>query len=324
MDWQLLQAIGRKVYKCEDWRDYKRYYVFLARCKLHQKALEAHLDFFKATPERTAIMHGCPWLIDQATRQIFFKDSSFGERAWYIQKHLLYMEQLFRPEILEALYVRGERVPLWRDEFEGKPLVLYLVFRNGQQKEGCLSIELVYDSLDLKHVSWDYGTHVYQIMFSLGDGIILSDQAQAASQIDLSKLEIGIGALQGLAGGEDMIRKLTKFYFGYRPKNLILWCLRCLAETIGAQKIITVSNAGYYAMNHWRLDRKIKVDLNRFWEEAGGKMGSDKRFYEIPIAEYRKDMSELKPSKRAQHRRRFEKLDAVKAEIDKNLRGCMK
>ena len=31
----------------------------------------------------------------------------------------------------------------------------------------------------------------------------------------------------------------------------------------------------------------------------------DPRFFAIPVAEYRKDMSELKPSKRAQHRRRL-------------------
>ena len=35
-------------------------------------------------------------------------------------------------------------------------------------------------------------------------------------------------------------------------------------------------------------------------------------------------MSELKPSKRAQHRRRFEKMDAIKAEIEKNLKEHMK
>ena len=103
-----------------------------------------------------------------------------------------------------------------------------------------------------------------------------------------------------------------------------MWCLRCVAETLQAKHIVTVSNTGHYAMNHMRMDRKLKVDLDRFWEESEGKLLADKRFYELPIPEYRKDMSELKPSKRAQHRRRFEKMDAIKAEIEKNLKEHMK
>lgn len=322
MDQQLLQRLGKKVYKCEDWKDYKRYYVFLTRCRLHSAAMDQHLAFFTATPERKAIMEGCPWLIDQATRQVFYKDSSFGERSLYVQKHLLYMEKLFQPELLDTLYVKGHRVLLWHDEFEEKPLNLYLVFRDGQQKEGCLSIELVYDSEDLEHTGWEAGTHVYQIMFTLGDGKI--GDTNPATLLSLDNLTIGIGALQGLAGGEELIKKLTKAYFGYRPKNLIMWCLRCVAETLQAKHIVTVSNTGHYAMNHMRMDRKLKVDLDRFWEESEGKLLADKRFYELPIPEYRKDMSELKPSKRAQHRRRFEKMDAIKAEIEKNLKEHMK
>jgi hypothetical protein len=52
MDWDFLKQVGRQVYKCEDWRDYKRYYVFLARCKMHEKAMEQHVNFFMSTPER--------------------------------------------------------------------------------------------------------------------------------------------------------------------------------------------------------------------------------------------------------------------------------
>ena len=321
MDWELLRQVGRKVYKCEDWRDYKRYYVFLTRCRLHQQAMEKHLQFLEATPARKDMVAGCPWLIDQATRQVFYKGSTFEERVAFIQRHLLNMENLFQPELLHTIYGLGHRVLLWRDEFEGEPLSLYLVFWTGQQKEGCLSIDLVYKNTDMEHVTWDYGPHVYQMIFSLGD---YPGKENPVPQVNTEDLTIRVGALQGLAGGEELIKKLTKAYFGYRPKNLIMWCLRCVAETLQAKHIVTVSNTGHYAMNHVRMDRKLKVDLNRFWEECEGKETADKRFYELPIPEYRKDMSELKPSKRAQHRRRFEKMDAIKAEIAKNLKEHMK
>lgn len=49
--------------------------------------------------------------------------------------------------------------------------------------------------------------------------------------------------------------------------------------------------------------------------------GSDSRFFRLPVAEYRKVMSELKPSKRAQHRRRFARLDAIDAAFDASCKA---
>ena len=319
MDWQLLKRVGLRVYKCEDWRDYKRYYVFLARCWMHQSAVERHVNFLTATPDRKEIAIGCPWLVDQATRQVFYKGSTMEERIALVEQHILYMEKLFKPEVLHTLYTKGHRILLWRDTFDDKPLSLYMVFWSGQQKEGCLSLDLVYENTDLEHVTWDYGPHVYQVIFTLGKDCI-TDTVESPEQ--LSAPTIRIGALQGLAGGEALIKKLTKHYFGYRPKNLILWCLRCFAVAIGAKGIIAVSNNGHYAMNHFRMNRKLKVDLDKFWLESG-EMTADPRFYNIPIAEYRKEMSEMKPSKRANHRRRYELMDRIQDEISESVDNCM-
>ena len=78
-------------------------------------------------------------------------------------------------------------------------------------------------------------------------------------------------------------------------------------------------------MNHIRMDRKLKTDFGAFWEECEGKpCETDYRFYEMPVKEYRKDMSELKPSKRAQHRRRFEKLDSIDAAFDASCKKLLK
>jgi uncharacterized protein VirK/YbjX len=304
MDWNLLKKIGQDVYKCEDWRDNKRYYSFLARAFINHNVIEQHLEFFLSTPHRRKIIDNCPWLIDQAVRKIFFKGSTCAERAKLVQDHVVWMERLFQPELMTRIYGRGERIPLWRDEIDGEPFILFLNFADGQQKEGCLSLELVYGDADELHTGWDAGKRVYQVMFTLSD----------------EELTIRIGALQGMARGADFIKKLTKKYFGYRPKNLILWCLRCFAVAIEAKKITAVTNQGYYAMNHMRLDRKLKVDLNGFWDEAGGiPFPNDDRFYEIPIAEHRKEMSEMKPSKRANHRRRYELMDQIQEEISKSL-----
>ena len=73
------------------------------------------------------------------------------------------------------------------------------------------------------------------------------------------------------------------------------------------------------------LRHELKTDFGAFWEECEGKpCETDYRFYEMPVKEYRKDMSELKPSKRAQHRRRFEKLDSIDAAFDASCKKLLK
>lgn len=90
-----------------------------------------------------------PCFLDQILRQVFYKNSDGKARLEMVQKHMLVMEDLFRRSLLKKLYIDCQRVLIWEDEYKGKPLILYLVFREGQQKEGCLSLELIYDSVDL-------------------------------------------------------------------------------------------------------------------------------------------------------------------------------
>ena len=46
MDKKILDYVARTVYKCEDWRDWKRYYVFMVRCYLNKSKIEELLEFF--------------------------------------------------------------------------------------------------------------------------------------------------------------------------------------------------------------------------------------------------------------------------------------
>ena len=93
---------------------------------------------------------------------------------------------------------------------------------------------------------------------------------------------------------------------------------------MGCKHLYAVSNAGYYAMNHVRRDRKLKTSLDDFWQECEGKVCEDQRFFEMPIEEYRKSMEELKPSKRAQHRRRFAKMDEITESVTEVLNNYKK
>ena len=309
MDENILRTAGHRLYETSRLKEMKRYLVFRARCRMHKDIIEDVLDFFAATELRKRILEGTPSFIEQVTRAFFYKGSDYPDRAALVKNHILFMEKHFSSEIISGLYSdvneaanSGQRITLWEDTFEDKPLRMELWFNAGQRKEGCLSLVLVWDQEDL-----------YQIMFWFGPDAEKSGDA------------IWIGAMQGTANGSDVIKRLTKAFFGYRPKNLVFYGIRNLARCLKLQKIYAVTNEGYYAMNHVRSDRKLKTDFAAFWQECEGtQLDGDPRFFVIPVAEYRKDMSELKPSKRAQHRRRFEKMDQIDAAFDASCANYLK
>ena len=304
MDETILRNAGHRLYVTSRLKEMKRYLVFRARCRMHKDVIEDLLDFFAETEARKKMLEGTPAFLEQVTRAFFYKDSNYTDRAALVKNHVLFMEKHFSPEIISKLYAEistdnitgntSQRVILWEDVFEDKPLHMDLWFNAGQRKEGCLSLVLTWAEEDL-----------YQIMFWFGPDMEKTGDA------------ICIGAMQGAPNGSDVIKRLTKAFFGYRPKNLIFYGIRNLARCLGLQKIYAVTNEGYYAMNHVRSDRKLKTNFAAFWQECEGTpCAADPRFFFIPVEEYRKDMSELKPSKRAQHRRRFEKMDQINAAFD--------
>jgi hypothetical protein len=85
-----------------------------------------------------------------------------------------------------------------------------------------------------------------------------------------------------------------------------------------------VSDYGYYTNNHYRLDRKLKTSLDEFWLEAGGTKSDDPRFFELGKIEHKKDIEDIKSSKRSLYRKRFAMLDAFDADITEKLKSCLK
>ena len=132
-----------------------------------------------------------------------------------------------------------------------------------------------------------------------------------------------IGAMQGphMDHSRDVIKKVTKRCHAYRTKNLILHATQEVAKALDLKHIYAVTNYGYYANNHVRRDRKLKTDFGAFWAESGGKLCDDRRFYELPLTEYRKTMEEIPTRKRANYRKRFALLDEIDASIAINLRA---
>ena len=216
-----------------------------------------------------------------------------------LKQHFAFCTAVFAPDALQKIYYDG-RISLWEAPYGDALLSLGLAFKYVDRKEGLLTIDLQLA-----------GKRVYHITFSF---------CRAENQL----LAIRIGALQGSYGGQELIHGLTKYCFGYRPKNLILFALRLLAQGLAVRRIYAVSNRGFFTNTHVRLDKKLKASLDDFWHEVGGRQMQDVRFFELPVAETRKQLEEVKSQKRNLYRKRYIFLDEIEAQFKKNLPGYLK
>lgn len=294
-----LLKLSTRIYDPRRLKDYRRMMVFLIRSSSRYKQVSELIRFFESDPLRREIATSLPVVIEQATRQFFYFRSTFDERSTLIKEHFRFLEDAFAPKSIRALYLDGG-MTIWSQPFQSSTVSFHAGFRSGQKKEGLLAVVL-----------------------RVGEQNIYQSLLWIAKRPD-GEYALQIGALQGVPGGAQVIHDLTKLFFGYRTKNLVLFATRILARELGLRRILAVSNKGFYANNHIRLDRKLKTSLDDFWLETGGQPSPDFRFFELPSVEPRKDPGEISPNKRSQYRKRFAALDALDLAISSALRSGLK
>ena len=286
-------SLGRKIYDMSNPREVRRCVVFVTRSWLHYNRMKKIDAFFQKNELRRELAKIYPFVYEQPQRAFFYNKSSFTERASLIQEHFSFLETVLKPDSLLDIYRENDQI-LWENEHEGEPLRLVLYYEPGQRKEGLLSVILRLGQQPL-----------YQMIFWI----------QKNPQGEWSAY---IGAMQGpnMDNAKEVIKKITKQCHAYRTKNLILHATQEVVRNLGIKHLYAVTNYGYYANNHVRIDRKLKTDFSKFWEESGGQKCRDARFFELPLVEYRKKMEEIPTRKRAVYRRRFVLLDEVDTSIE--------
>ena len=295
-------VIGKQIYDISKTREFRRYLVFRARCMTNRARMRALWDYFHSSPVLEKISELYPFVYEQPQRAFFYHRSTVEERTALVEAHFAFLASRINEEALFALY-REEDLSLWTGpSLDGKPLSLSLFYEPGQRKEGILSVMLRLAEKPL-----------YQIIFWI-------------SPNTPGEPSMWIGAMQGpnMENAKEIVKKVTKLCHAYRTKNLILYAAQAVARSLGLAHIYAVTNEGYYANNHLRIDRKLKTDFSDFWREAGGHETSDSRFDELPLIESRKTIEEVPTRKRAVYRRRFTLLDeldeAVAARMNKLLK----
>ena len=140
------------------------------------------------------------------------------------------------------------------------------------------------------------------------------------------KGSLWIGAMQGpnMDNAKDVVKKVTKRCHAYRTKNFILHVTQEAAKALGLKHIYAVTNYGYYANTHRRMEKKLKTSFTDFWKESGGTACSDQRFYELPMTEYRKTMEEIPTRKRNNYRKRYALLDEVDAAVADSIQALLR
>ena len=294
-----IRAVAHRAYRWENPRERHRALVFMVRGLLHRKQLRELYEFFQETEARRAVYERNPFPLEQATRAFFYAGSTVHTRIELIKDHYAFLEARLKPADFVDLALERPR-EIWRSQEMDIEWNACLKFEPGQRKEGLLSV-----MMDVN------GTHLYQIIFWI-------EQRDHVSTLV-------IGAMQGpnTEDAQDFVREMTKRAHRFRTKNLILYMTQAVARALGVQRILAVSNAGYYANNHIRRDRKLKTDFGAFWEEAGGRKTEDTRFYELPLTLPRKTMEEVPTRKRAVYRRRFAMLDEVDREVEERMKEVL-
>ena len=270
--------------------------------------LENYFANYKSDPE---LLHRQIGLYELMTRIFFYKDSTATERLDGIINHFDYIQNIFTDEAIQSMYSidkdnllddvsrikRG--IVVWQSEELDMKAQLY--YGAGQRKEGLLTLLLTLENQGVYHAN-----------FRFGKGF----NGEPA---------MWIGTVQGYKDGLDNAKTVTKKMFGYRPKNFIMFLLRHIAVICKVESIYAVSDEGFYANTHLVRGHRAKVaELNPLWEESGGVVCSDKRFFKIPLEEYRKPIEEIKSQKRSQYRKRYDLLDQYQEEVQENLKPYLK
>lgn len=302
-----LVEIGRNIYNMDNPREVRRMVVFVIRAFFHNSQLEKLNEYFHSNDILSKFIEEKPFPIEQVTRAFFYKGSTFKERVELVkQNYTFWINRVKDAPFLEMNGFSHSRkgYTVWEQEFEGiGKLSAIIIADGGQRKEGLCSVILELSSLEKQ--GKDY---LYQVIFW-----IAKDKE--------NKDSIYIGAMQGpnMESARDMVKKMTKACHGYRTKNLILYIVQSVAQNLGVERIYAVTNEGYYANNHMRIDRKLKTSFSDFWDEIGGVATEDNRFYSIPLKETRKSYEEIPTRKRAIYRRRFALLDEISNSINNRI-----
>jgi len=265
---------------------------------VYRKQIAAVTQVLNAEPF-TPILRASPAIATKPTRSYLRSSLSASARAQAIVGHYRAASQLLSDEGLIATHV--DQVRLLTRPSEWGDITVELGWQSGLYREGEWRL--------LLRLS---GRQAFEMSLSIVDARLVT--------IALTGDVLWIGALKAChaeTGLEDA-RLLTKELEGIRPKSLLLFIAQTLARHFGLTGILAASNKGHVFNGHPGLRRRIKADYVRFWIESGG-TSVNARTFSLPLSRPTRDISEYKPNKRSQARRRKALEEELEASVAQSL-----
>jgi uncharacterized protein len=156
------------------------------------------------------------------------------------------------------------------------PLNFYRALLNGQPvrlagmvgRKGIYTISL---ASSLRHEQKQEGE--LTLFVSDAEGRALARMAFSFDCDNCGHPQLLIGGLQGLAAGIDksVIVQATRDLSGLRPKDASLVAVHALAQALGIDQVLAVSQATHVLSTEWAFSRSfISRDYDGFWRDRGG------------------------------------------------------
>jgi uncharacterized protein VirK/YbjX len=258
----------------------------VSRCLFHFGATSRWLMIVNTAPLLNKIARLKPRMLEKPFRPLLTSELGIRNRITVLEQHYNAMSELFNEDALTAIYFGDGLRLTTSDERAGYSLWIKHSSRN--EKEGELGLYWVYERANFA---------VAQLSFS----ILRS----------LTGYRIFIGGLQGpsATNAKQLIKTATKDCDGLRPKNAVVEGLYAVAAGLGATRIAAVSNA-HHVNRHWRIHCAFEADYDSFWRELGATAQKNGNF-NLPTAINHRDMESVPSRKRAEFRRRRDRIGAI-------------
>jgi len=129
-----------------------------------------------------------------------------------------------------------------------------------------------------------------------------------------------IGGIQGRNRQDalDLYRQLTKDFHGLRPRDLLLEVFRVLCRHFNVSSIRAVTQSQRHHLHPFFGGTDLAPDYDAIWEDRQG-VRADKYFYSLPVAPETRDITSVKPNKRALYRKRFAFLENLENRLIEGL-----
>lgn len=209
---------------------------------------------------------------------------SYNKKLSIINSHIDFIDQKIKPNVVEQLYSPSlDGIILAEVDGKNDTKISLHLTPSYHQREGDLRVIMRFDE---------------QLIYSIHFTITLSG-------------EIYIGGVQGHTSN-DVVKKLTKEFFSFRPKNIITTFLFEIADFFEIENIYAVKNKAHIKLG------KFDFDYDSFWQELNG-VSYNRAWFKLPNNQPTKSIDDVKSSKRSEFKKRELIRESIKIQCQKNL-----